>query len=238
MKPLKCQNCGAPLSPGARKCDFCECMIAGACSDDSSDIYAGGEQKDETPAYSNTAVSPEEFTAAPAPPHIPPQQKSSSWFKSVIYGIVLVITIAVVMNIFIEHSSSKIAQAPTAKTELSARMWTENDPMLMKGQYDEAIKERSKDIDFLGPNHSSTYVNYSKRGIAYYHKGLYKMALEDLNKAMNLTGSGWDAKQRAINCYWRGMTNEKLGNKDQALSDMREAAQRGVKEARDYLGSK
>jgi hypothetical protein len=47
MKPVKCQNCGAPLPVEASMCDFCECEITDDELDASADVDDGDVREDE-----------------------------------------------------------------------------------------------------------------------------------------------------------------------------------------------
>lgn len=126
------------------------------------------------------------------------------------------------------------------------------------GNYHQAITEFNKLIELEPLDHAA----YNNRGEAHLKLGNYQQAREDFNRAIiayNKVGGDLDLnmaefclqtgvtlteKLRVALETWpkhyrnRGLAYEKLGNKTQAIEDMKKAAQKGDKEAQKYLLSK
>ncbi|MEO0081395.1 MAG: PASTA domain-containing protein [candidate division WOR-3 bacterium] len=81
------------------------------------------------------------------------------------------------------------------------------------GKYDEAIRYYGACIN-QNPNHPTPYAN---RGLAYYCKGEYWLAIEDFSMTLKLEPTS------AWTWSWRGEAYHKVGNEEQAVSDWREA---------------
>ena len=148
-----------------------------------------------------------------------------------------------------EYEASKPAAAPLGTKPGVASM--EN------GNYEHAIIEFNKSIDLEPLNHKA----YNNRGEAHLKLGNYQRARQDFSRAIISCQKSKDSKTsdslHDLNVHLdasmpnsdgsppeakyyrnRGLAYEKLGNKKQAIVDMKTAAKSGDKEAQKYLLSK
>ncbi len=128
---------------------------------------------------------------------------------------------------------------------------------MKNGNYEHAIIEFNKSIDLDPLNHKA----YNNRGEAHLKLGHYQRARQDFSRAIISCQKSKDSKTsdslHDLNVHLdasmpnsdgslpeakyyrnRGLAYEKLGNKKQAIVDMKTAAKSGDKEAQKYLLSK
>ncbi len=93
------------------------------------------------------------------------------------------------------------------------------------GNQNAAIEAFQKAIE-IEPENGDAHFNI---GIAYAEKGDYPKAIHAVNKALRID------PERGMYHYGRGWIHIRFGNRDQGLSDMEEAANRGNPDAKEYL---
>lgn len=98
------------------------------------------------------------------------------------------------------------------------------------GEYDRAIEELTNKIKKY-PNDSVISGDYLSRGIAYYHKGYYDLAIADFANVKN-------RYYQDLLPYWVGMAYSKIGREEEAIKHIRISASAGYREAQEYLTSK
>jgi tetratricopeptide (TPR) repeat protein len=96
------------------------------------------------------------------------------------------------------------------------------------GNWRPALEDFNKTID-LNPQFEAAYVN---RGFAYFNLGDYSGAVREADRAIGLN------PKLAIAYYNRGAAYAKLGNAEQALADMKAAAELGHQGAQDFVEKK
>ncbi len=169
---------------------------------------------------------------------------------SVIIGLVLML-IAVVIN------SSHTPQTTGQSTIQLEQLLNRNGIALMgEGNYHQAITEFDKIIDLEPLDHAA----YNNRGEVYLRLNNHKQAMEDFNRAIIAINHGHEPNPNGLASFAesnkrfglyiledslqakyyrnRGLAYEKLGNKNQAIKDLKIAARVGDKEAQKYLLSK
>jgi tetratricopeptide (TPR) repeat protein len=164
-----------------------------------------------------------------------------------IAGLVILIAIGISLNPPKDNIS---AMSPADKAS-----YTSGIAFMEKGDYQKAITDFNKLIELQPLDHAA----YNNRGEAHLKLGNYQQAREDFNRAIIAFQKSSDWEKSSIGkimakhglkvpegyCidesqYYRnrGLAYEKLGNKKQAIEDMKTAAKAGDKEAQKYLLSK
>ena len=99
---------------------------------------------------------------------------------------------------------------------------------LLRSDYTGAAEEFTKAVE-MDPRYGAAY---HSRGFAYYQAGDYQQAKNDFDKAIALDS---DYAKDAGSFMYRGLTLEKLGEKREALEDMKMAVTLGNRGAGQYL---
>lgn len=128
--------------------------------------------------------------------------------------------------------------------------------LMEKGNYQQAINMFNKSVELNTLDHAA----YNTRGEVYSKLNNYKQAMEDFNRAIIAINHGhepnpkgfvglakilkeqnWERQEDLIQAKYyrnRGLAYEKLGNKNQAIEDLKIAAMVSDKEAQKYLLSR